>query len=189
MSSRLSLPDWYIDRSNGMSCWGLPPPKMVPCNLFCSNANSDRFNVASVSDAAHRGNDARTAFGCDGDILIEVRAVGPTDGDDDLASHSAGSDFCDRHQCGVDVGISVCGTEFECLIALPFDRVDGKDPMRTTVHCAEHRCCTYAAYADDDNIVTGSNLSRSRRRSESRCHTAADERRNLKRYRGVDLHQ
>jgi len=156
MSSRLSLPDWYIDRSNGMSCWGLPPPKMVPCNLFCSNANSDRF--------------------------------GPTDSDDHLASHSAGSDLCDRHQCGVDVRISVCGTEFECLVALPFDRVDGKDPMRTAMDRAEHSCCTHAAYADDDNIVTGSNLSRSRRRSESRCHTTADERRDLKRYRGVDLH-
>ena len=78
----------------------------------------------------------------------------------------------------------MCGTEFECLIALPFDRVDGKDPMRTAMHRAEHSCCTHAAYADDDNIVTGSNLSRSCRRSESRCNTAADERRDLKRYAG-----
>src|ERR1700685_1875021 len=112
---------------------------------------------------------------------MEIGAAAPTEGEDHLASHSAGSDFCDRHQCGVDVGISVCGTEFECLIALPFDRVDGKDPMRAAMHRAEHGCCTYAPYADDDNIVTGSNLSGSRRRSKSRCHTAADECRNLKR--------
>ena len=54
--------------------------------------------------------------------------------------------------------------------------------MRTAMHRAEHGCCTHAAYADDDNVVTGSNLSRSRRRSESRCNTAADERRDLKRH-------
>src|ERR1700733_462090 len=147
-----------------MSCWGLPPPKMVPCNLFCNRVNNARFNVASVSTTlpiavmTHVPPLAVTET-----YLSRSAAVGPTDGDDHLAGHPADSNFCDGHQSGVDVGISMCGTEFECLIALPFDGIDDKDSVCTAMHRTEQGCCAHPAQADYDNIVTGSNLSRSGR--------------------------
>jgi hypothetical protein len=75
------------------------------------------------------------------------------------------------------------------LVALPLDGVDGKDAACTASHRTQQRGDTDTAEADDCHIVARLNFGRSRRRPESGCHAAADERGGFKRYGLVDLHQ
>ena len=183
-----SSPDLYSPTSFGVSTCELPPPKMLPFNVFCNIVNRKRLSLTSTSIIEPMPVTTQVPV-----LAVRISASSMysplhlADGDDDLVGHHAVGDVDDRRDGLGHRRVDVRGAELDRLLALPLVRVDRDDVLGAGDDGALQRAHADAADADDHHGLAGLDLGDVGGRAETGRHRAAHDGGGLERDVFVDL--